>query len=90
MRADPEFEARLNGQQLTTAEIIYHLPDHPHVLQSFLWQTLDTAPDYPRLIRFLDHWKREIEAVIHSVHVAGAPGLAPAKVRPVVAQFRIQ
>ena len=33
--------------RLTTAEIIYHMPDHPDLLQSFVWQKLDLAPDFP-------------------------------------------
>jgi uncharacterized protein Usg len=33
--------------RLTTAEIIYHLPDHPDLLQSFVWQKLDRAR-FPR------------------------------------------
>ncbi len=40
--------------RLTTAEIIYHLPDHPDLLQSFVWQKLDLAPEFPELRRFLD------------------------------------
>jgi uncharacterized protein Usg len=58
--------------QLTTAEILYRLPDHPSVLQSFIWQQLDIAPDYPALHKFLDFWKREIEGTLHSVRVASA------------------
>lgn len=58
--------------RLTTAEILYHLPDHPNVLQSFIWQQLDIAPDYPVLHKFLDFWKREIEGTLHSVRIASA------------------
>ena len=58
------------GFGLTTANILYHLPDHPGLLQSFVWQFNDVAPDYPRLLQFLDFWKREIEGVIHTVEVA--------------------
>ncbi len=76
-----EFEAQLRGQRLTTAEVIYYMPDHPALLQRFLWQTLDIAPEFPRVQRFLEFWRREIEAVIHSVSI-GAVGL----VRP--AEFR--
>jgi uncharacterized protein Usg len=55
------------------------MPDSPSLLQEFLWQTLDLAPEYPRIRRFLDYWRREIDAVIHSVTVA-SPGLvAPAR-----------
>lgn len=58
------------GYGLTTANILYRLPDHPALLQSFVWQFHDRAPDYPRLVRFLDFWRLEIEAAIHSVEVA--------------------
>ncbi|MGE3302743.1 MAG: hypothetical protein AB7M12_06485 [Hyphomonadaceae bacterium] len=75
-----EMEMRLRGWRLTTAEVLYYLPDHPSVIQSFLWQTLDLAPDYPRIMRFLNFWKDEIEAVIHSVRIAGGEMLAPAAV----------
>ncbi len=73
-----EFEQRLKGATLLTAEVLYYMPDHPRLLQTFMWQTLDMAPKYPRLNQFLDHWRREIEAVIHSVRVAhGEPLHAP-------------
>ncbi len=55
--------------RLTTAEILYRLPDHPAVLQSFVWQELDLAPAYPALHRFLAFWEREIEGRLHSVRV---------------------
>ena len=78
-----EFEAQLRGARLTTAEVIYFMPDHPALLQAFIWQTQDSAPDYPRIRAFLDHWRREIEAVIHSVRVSVAGGLGPARFRQV-------
>ena len=31
----------LKGYRLTTAEILYRMPDHPDLLQTFLWQELD-------------------------------------------------
>lgn len=54
---------------LTTAHILYHLPDHPGLLQSYLWQDYDIAPDYPVLVRFLDFWTRNLEGRLHSVTV---------------------
>jgi uncharacterized protein Usg len=74
--ASGEFEQRLKGATLLTAEVLYYMPDHPRLLQTFMWQTLDMAPKYPRLNKFLDHWRREIEAVIHSVRVAHADPMA--------------
>lgn len=75
-----EMTLRLQGWRLATAEVLYYLPDHPSLLQSFLWQTLDLAPQYPRLHQFLDFWRREIDAVIHSVRLASGETLAPPKV----------
>jgi uncharacterized protein Usg len=77
-----DFQAQLQGRRLTTAEVLYYIPDHPSLLQSFLWQTLDEAPDFPRVHKFLDFWRREIKAVIHSVSITSRAQLAPAKVRP--------
>ena len=79
MRTD--FEQQLRGGRLTTAEITYYMPDHPGLLQEFLWQTLDVAPDYPRIRRFLDFWRREIDAVIHTVRVSHAGLVSPARLR---------
>ena len=61
---------QMNGYRLTTAEILYHLPDHPALLQSYVWQEYDLAPHYPALDKFLAFWKRELEGRLHSVRVA--------------------
>jgi uncharacterized protein Usg len=74
------FEQQLQGYRLTTAEILYHLPDHPHLVQSFIWQQLDIAPRYPVLHRFLDYWEHHIEGKLHSVKVAQASLVGPPKV----------
>lgn len=81
MRVDEDFAVQLRGARLTTTEVLYHMPDYPGLLQSFMWQTYDVAPEYPRLHQFLDHWRREIEAVIHSVRVAHAGLIHPAEWR---------
>lgn len=64
------FELRLNGYRLTTAEILYHMPDHPSVLQTFIWQDLDLVPGFPVLNKFLRFWDTSIEGRVHSVRVA--------------------
>jgi uncharacterized protein Usg len=61
---------QMKDYRLTTAEILYHLPDHPNLLQSYIWQDLDIAPQYPVLHKFLEFWRREIEGSLHSVRVA--------------------
>ena len=78
---------RLQGWRLATAEVLYYMPDHPALLQSFVWQTLDLAPRYPRLHQFLDFWRAEIDAVIHSVRLASGETLAPGRINSVDAML---
>jgi uncharacterized protein Usg len=85
----PEMDWRLRGARLLTAEVLYWMPDHPKLLQTYLWQTLDEAPKFPRLAAFLDHWRREIEAVIHSVRVSHGEPLAAPKWMRVDDVFRV-
>ena len=80
---------QLKSYRLTTAEILYHLPDHPSVLQSFIWQQLDLAPDFPVLHRFLDFWTRNIEGKLHSVKVAHAGLITPGELRYAGASLRL-
>jgi uncharacterized protein Usg len=68
---------QLNDYRLTTAEILYHLPDHPDILQTFVWQDLDLAPRFPALHKFLDFWHRELDGRVHSVRVASAGVIKP-------------
>ena len=55
--------------RLTTAEIVYRLPDDPDRLQIFIWQKFDVAPDFPELSKFLDFWRKNIDGKLHSVRV---------------------
>jgi uncharacterized protein Usg len=81
MTVSTDFEKRLLGYGLLTAEILYRLPDHPVLLQSFLWQTEDLAPKFPELNRFLTFWEREIDGRIHTVRVAHQNLIEPAEFR---------
>ena len=71
---------QLKNYRLTTAEILYHMPDHPDILQTYVWQELDIAPGFPALRKFLDFWRRELEGPIHSVRVASAGLVQPPRV----------
>jgi len=86
---DSALGLQLRGYRLATAEILYHMPDHPGLLQQFLWQHMDIAPDYPRLHRFLEHWRRNIEAVLHSVKVGRVELVKPAEIKLARAEFRL-
>ena len=78
-----EFERQLQGYRLTTAEIVYRLPDHLDLLQTYIWQSLDLAPKFPELHKFLEFWEREIEGPLHSVKVANTELLRPPQARHV-------
>lgn len=74
---------QLRGWRLTTAEILYFLPDHPSLLQSYIWQDLDRAPDFPTLRRFLEFWERRLDGRLHSVRVASTELVKAADIRSV-------
>jgi uncharacterized protein Usg len=82
-------ERQLQGYRLTTAEILYCLPDHPHLLQSYIWQELDLLPDLPVLSRFLAFWEKTIEGRLHSVRIGTARVITPGEVRSVAAVGQI-
>ena len=67
----------VDGYSLTTAQIVYRLPDNHDLLQDFIWQKLDLCPDFPELRRFIAFWEEKIEGPIHSVTVAHARLLRP-------------
>ncbi|WP_142848960.1 usg protein [Telmatospirillum sp. J64-1] len=81
-----QLEMQLRGFRMTTAEILYHMPDHPELLQSYVWQNLDKAPDFPRLHEFLDFWERELDGKLHSVKIASLQLVQPAELR-LVSEF---
>ncbi|KZD09059.1 usg protein [Oceanibaculum pacificum] len=72
---------QLQGYRLTTAEIIYRLPDHPDLLQSYIWQEFDIAPDFPILRKFLDFWQRSLDGKLHSVTVGATSLITPGELR---------
>lgn len=76
-----DLELMLNDYRLTTAEILYHLPDHPSLLQAYVWQELDIAPKFPVLHKFLDFWHRNLDGKLHSVKITTAGLVEPADVR---------
>jgi uncharacterized protein Usg len=78
---DRQFVSRLAGYSLTTAEILYRIPDHPSLLQSFIWQEYDMHPRFPRLRTFLDFWEQNLDGKLHSVTVAHTRLLTPTELR---------
>jgi uncharacterized protein Usg len=80
---DADFARQIEGYGLSTVQIHYWLPDHPSLLQQFVLQQYDIAPRFPELDKFLDDWRREIDAVLHSVQVVHNHLIAPAEWRAV-------
>jgi uncharacterized protein Usg len=88
-RTDRDFGAQLAGFSLTTAEILYRLPDYPALLQSFIWQEYDVHPRFPRLKGFLDFWTRNLEGRLFRVTVAHNKLITPAEVKLISGDYRL-
>ena len=85
-----DFRRQIEGYGLTTACILYHRPDHPWLLQSYIWQEYDRWPEFPSLRQFLTFWRRALEGPLHSVTVAHARLIKPAEMRAIGNEFRWQ
>ena len=85
--ANVNFLRQLEGYGLTTANILYRLPDHPAILQNYIWQQHDLHPHFPELRKFLDFWSRELEGLLYSVTVAHTRLIKPAEFRAVGGEF---
>jgi uncharacterized protein Usg len=72
---------QLKDYRLTTAEILYHMPDHPGLLQTYIWQALDLSPRFPELHKFLQFWEGNLDGRLHSVRVANVDIITPPQVR---------
>lgn len=83
-----ETELMLKGYGLTLAKFYYRIPDYQNVLNEFIWQDYDLAPDYPRLFEFIEFWQREIEGPLHSVEFVHRKLIAPGHWRNCVHEIR--
>lgn len=59
--------------ELITAEILYGMPDFPHLIQSYIWQEYDLAPHLPELKRFLTFWEHQLDGPLRRVVVTRVP-----------------
>lgn len=84
-----ETEMMLKGYGLTTAEMYYRMPDYKHVLNSFVWQDYDIAPDYPKLFQFIEFWKAKLDGPLHSVRFTHRKLISPGRWRSVVGEFKL-
>lgn len=86
---DSDFQSAIEGHSLTTAEILYHLPDHPSLLQVYIWQDYDAHPKFPKLKKFLDYWSVNLDGKLFRVTVAHNRLIKPAEVRLLDAQLKL-
>ena len=87
--ASRDFRRQLEGYGLTTANILYRRPDHPWLLQTYIWQEYDLCPEFPVLNKFLNFWLEKLEGPLHSVTVAHARLIKPAEIKAIDGEFRL-
>lgn len=75
---------QLHQRVLTTAEILYYFPDYPDLLQQYLWQDYDHAPQFPSLKKFIAYWEENLDGKLHSIRIANAGLITPGewRIRP--------
>ena len=88
--ASNDFKKQMGGYGLTTAQILYRMPDHPSLLQTFVWQNYDLFPKFPELQRFLAFWAEKLEGPLHSVLVAHSRLIKPAELKAINGEFRLR
>ncbi len=86
---DAALVRQLEGFSLTTAEILYRLPDYPRLLQSYVWQEYDLAPRFPNLTDFLGFWTTNLDGALYSVRVAHRRLIAPQEFNFVEGELRL-
>ncbi|NUJ80153.1 usg protein [Methylocystis sp. FS] len=87
--ASSGFRLQLQGYGLTTANILYRLPDYPKIIQSYIWQEYDLHPEFPKLRKFLDFWMRSLDGPLHSVTVAHSNLIKPAELKLLDKEFKV-
>jgi uncharacterized protein Usg len=86
---DRSFKKQLKGFSLTTAEILYHMPDYPSLLQTYIWQEYDLHPHFPKLYDFLNFWSENLDGRLFKIRVANRKLISPAEMRVVNGEFVI-
>lgn len=84
---DRGFAEQLQGFSLTTAEILYRMPDHPSLLQTYIWQDYDQHPNFPKLYGFLNFWTEKLDGPLYRIRVAHRKLISPAELQMVDGEF---
>ena len=89
MQFASDLERQLNGYGLTTAHILYRIPDFESVLQTYVWQDYDLAPDFPEMHKFLNFWQTRLDGPLHSVRYTHRRLIGPNEWRRVEGEFKL-
>lgn len=89
MHVSPDFVRQMQGYGLTTAQLLYRMPDHRSILQEFIWQDYDLYPEFPALSRFLAFWEAKLEGPLYHVRVAHERLIKPAEMRAIDGEYRL-
>ncbi len=57
-------------QQLVTIDVFYYMPDYQNLVQEFIYQLEDIVPELYKTHRFLNHWRRNVQANIKEVQIS--------------------
>lgn len=87
--SETDFSRMLKGYSLTTAEILYHLPDHPSLLQTYIWQDYDLHPKFPKLRSFLDFWEANLDGKLYKVSVSHRNLISPTEITHIGTELRL-
>lgn len=87
--ASKDFHKQMAGYGLTTANILYRMPDHPLILQTYVWQNYDLCPHFPELFKFLGFWQKNLDGPLYSVQVAHSDLIKPAEIKAISGEFRL-
>ena len=87
--ASEDFRKQVLGYGLATAHILYRMPDHRSLLQTYVWQNYDLFPKFPALQDFLAFWQEKLDGPLYSVTVAHSRLIKPAELRAIDGIFRL-
>ncbi|XKM39684.1 usg protein [Rhizobium ruizarguesonis] len=72
---------------MSKAHILYRMPDFESVLQTYVWQDYDLAPDFPEMHRFLNFWQSKLDGPLHSVRYSRQRLIGPNEWRRVTGEL---
>jgi uncharacterized protein Usg len=84
-----DFRKQALGYGLTTAQILYRMPDHPSLLQTYIWKDYDLFPTFPALKDFLAFWETTLDGPLFAVTVAHSKLIKPAELHNIDGVFRL-